>query len=185
MFLHAGNTLFILYLLLYRLEKKLPTAVQFSATKYIFFDAKGGSLRSTSSRDLERLPRGCWCLCDGNADVKYPCHLFMRGELRTFLVTSASPETYKKWRNQADATTVVKALPRTVEMAAIAWVLVITCLQLTYNALPHRKMHGFRPCDAVSVSQRWGPNIRTIFAILQDRHKEEVFWDHTARMEVI
>ena len=53
-------------LLLYGLEKKLPTAVQFSPTDYILFDAKGGSFRSTISRASERLPSGCWCLCDGN-----------------------------------------------------------------------------------------------------------------------
>jgi len=123
---YAGNTLFILYLLLYRLERELPTAVQFLPTKYIFFDAKGASLRSAFAGDSgnsERLPKGCWCLCDGNIDVAFPCEIFMRSiELRIFLVTSASLESYRKWRNQTDATTVVKALPRTIEIAAIAWV---------------------------------------------------------------
>jgi len=58
--------------------------------------------------------------------------------------------------------------------------LLSTYLQLTYNPLPRRKMHGFRPCDAVSVSQRWGPNIRIIFSILRDPRNEEVYWDHAA-----
>ena len=173
--LHKGKTLFVLYLLLYRLEKELPTAVQFSETEYIFFDAKGGSRRSTISDDSETLPRGCWCLCDGSAYVEYPCHHFTRSGLFTFLVTSASPETYKKWRNQTDAITVVKALPRTVEVAAIAWVL--NSYLLAAHIQSCRKMHGFRPCDAISVSQRWGPSIRTIFAILRDRRKEK---DHEA-----
>ena len=141
--------------------------MQFSPTDYILFDAKGGSFRSTISCALERLPSGCWCLCDGNEYVKIPCRFFMRSELRTFLVTSASLETYKKWRNKSDATTVVKEPPRTVEMAAIAWVLIIY-LFAAYNPLSRRKMHGFRPCDAVSVSQSWSPNICTIFAILWD-----------------
>jgi len=83
---------------------------------------KGASLRSAFSGDSEPLPKGCWCLCDGNIDVAFPCENFMRSELRIFLVTSASLESYRKWRNQTDATTVVKALPRTMEMAAIAWV---------------------------------------------------------------
>ena len=104
--------------------------MQFSGDEYIFFDAKEASVRSMTSRDDSgRLPRGCWCICDGNGYVEVPCRHFMRPGLFTCLVTSPNPKRYIKWRKETNPMVVITALPRTVEVAAIAWVLQInSCL---------------------------------------------------------
>jgi hypothetical protein len=116
--LKPGKTVSIFHILLDRLEKKLPTAVQFLETEYVIFNTGGALVQPTSSAYI--LPEGCWCFCDGNASVKIPCHPFMRSKLRTFLVTSPALERYKKWRNEFLPTPVITALPRIVEVAAIA-----------------------------------------------------------------
>ena len=123
-----GKTVFLLFLLLYRLERALPTAVQFSHNEYIVFNAKGVSVCTLgpSTDHWKMLPSGCWCLSDGNEEVMQPCNAFKREDLRTVLITSSRPDRYKKWRTQVLAQTVITALPRAIEVAAIAYVLLLT-----------------------------------------------------------
>lgn len=117
--------MFLLYLLLYRLQLELPTAVQFLGDEYIVFTAEGVSICKTdnSTDHWSELPEGCWCLTDGNLEVGHPCNPFDRNDLRTILITSPRPDRFKKWRTAVTADTVITALPRAVEVAAIAYVL--------------------------------------------------------------
>ncbi len=122
---HLGKTVFLLYLLLYRLRLKCPTAVQFTSDKYIVFKSDGVFVcpMDSSIDHWVMLPAGCWCLADGNAYVMQPCEPFARADLRTFLITLPSSDRYKKWATQEEAKTVITDLPRVVEVAAIAYVL--------------------------------------------------------------
>ena len=117
--------MFLLYFLLYRLQLELPTAVQFSSNEYIVFKADGAFVCTTdrSTDHWSMLRSGCWCLTDGNAEVMHPCKPFDRDDLRTVLITSAKSDRFKKWRTEVVADTVITALPRAVEVAAIAYVL--------------------------------------------------------------
>ncbi|KIL58550.1 hypothetical protein M378DRAFT_313137 [Amanita muscaria Koide BX008] len=154
----TGGTVFLLYLLIYRLQLALPTAVQFLPNVYIVFRVDGMSVCPTNDEiDFDHrsmLPPGCWCLSDGNAKVMDPCMPFQRNDLRTFLITSAGLNEYNKWRMQAAADTVITALPRAVEVAAIA------------------KMAQCEPRDAVSIMRKWGPCTRTVLTILRRPHEE-------------
>ena len=51
--------MFLFYLLLYRLERRQPTAVQFSPTEYILFHSGGVSIHPLPQNDEEMLPDGC------------------------------------------------------------------------------------------------------------------------------
>lgn len=104
--------------------RKLPTAVQFSDDEYISFNSTGAyacSTRVGDSINRKFLPDGCWCLSDGNAHVRCPCYAFGRKGLRPFVITPSPPNNL--WRANFGADTVITDLPRTVEVAAIAYVL--------------------------------------------------------------
>jgi len=117
---------------------------------------------------MKVLPDGCWCLSDGNARVMYPCDAFDRQGLRSFLITSPRPERYKKWRSQAVADTVIAALPRTVEVAAIAYVIYqLTPCRLSYDLFRHSFMNRQDRRRAISLVREWGPCIRTVLTILK------------------
>ncbi|KIL58555.1 hypothetical protein M378DRAFT_15463 [Amanita muscaria Koide BX008] len=159
----TGMTVFLLYLLIYRLQHELPTAVEFSPNVYIVFKANGVLMCPTNDVNIDHwriLPPGCWCLSDGNANVKHPCIPIQRDDLRTFLITSSRPNEYKDWWTQAVAKTVITALPQVVEVAAIV------------------KMHGWNPCDAVSIMQTWGPCTRTVLTILRHPDEEDCLWQY-------
>ena len=105
--------------------RKLPTAVQFSDDEYISFNSTGAyacSTRVGDSINRKFLPDGSWCLSDGNAHVRCPCYAFGRKGLRPFVITP-SPPSNNLWRANFGADTVITDLPRTVEVAAIAYVL--------------------------------------------------------------
>lgn len=119
--------MFLLYLLIYRIARQLPTAVQFSSYEYFAFIPSGAYIcpigygDTINHRKMPVLPQGCWCLSDDtNADVTVLCHTFGRRGLRQFLITPPRLDQYQEWRTQTLADTVITALPQTVELAAIA-----------------------------------------------------------------
>ena len=84
----------------------------------------------------------------------YPCQQFMQVGLFTCFVTSPNPKRYKKWRNQADPTVVITALPRTVEVVAIAWVLVIYLSSAHVQPASSQKNTRLSPkCDRYSLTK--------------------------------
>jgi len=82
---YLGKSTFLLYLLLHRLENRLPTAVQFGAEYYFIFDKQGAIVHSILDRDSpspkpERDKAGNWSMYYYRLDksrnyVKrnYPC----------------------------------------------------------------------------------------------------------------
>ena len=169
---YPGKTVLLLYILLHRLEHRLPTAVQFESDAYVVFKSDGVFLcRLTDPIDhWLMLPDGCWCLTDGNAYVAKPCEPFTQLGFRILLITPPNPDGYRKWANQVSAQTVITDLPRAVEVAAIAYVrsLLSACHSFIHDLFPHSMMNGFDPRDAISVVRKWGPNTRTVLSILGD-----------------
>ncbi|KAE9404017.1 hypothetical protein BT96DRAFT_1016620 [Gymnopus androsaceus JB14] len=120
-----GKTTFLLYLLLHRLEHKLPTAIQLSHECYFIFDEDGVDVRSVLDMDYGvstgfgfRL-RQCWALADSNANILQPCSAFQSRAL--LLVQASSPEAsrWKEWIKQKQGTCIVSELPTVMEIAAV------------------------------------------------------------------
>ena len=115
---YLGKTTFIFYLLLHRLEQKLPTAVQLDDDYYFIFDEQGAVHHSATTRD-PRL-QACWALTDSNEHVVKPCASFAALAKRVIQVKSPKPKKWKGWVKQAEAHIIILDLPPVPEIAAIA-----------------------------------------------------------------
>ena len=112
-----GKTTFLYYVLLHRLELKLPTAIQLSKHKYFIFDEHGAVVRPINTEDL-RL-KTCWALADSNILVTHPCGDFL--SMAPFIVqtTSLKEERWKEWVKQKYGRWIVMDPPSVSEIAAI------------------------------------------------------------------
>jgi hypothetical protein len=115
---YSGKSTFLFYLLLYRLERKLRTAVQLDAEYYFIFDEQGAAVHPLSGRD-PRL-RKCWALTDSNEIVTQPCTAFQSLAERVILTSSPKPERWKGWIKQTEGRCIISDLPSVPEIAAIA-----------------------------------------------------------------
>ncbi|KAI0742038.1 hypothetical protein C8Q80DRAFT_1357212 [Daedaleopsis nitida] len=144
-----GKSMFLLYLLLYRLERKLPTAVQFNTSHYVVFDGQG--VRVNDVNDTDPRLKDCWALADSNASVIQPCQAF--GTFARFIIQATSPklERWKQWIKyfQPGAFEFYMDLPSVMEIAAIA----DEC--------------EYTPSLAYSYVLKWGPSIRTVLGLCE------------------
>jgi len=118
-FSYLGKTTFLFYLLLYRLENKLPTAVQFGPNRYILFDEDGAIEYSLPEPYRNPRLRKCWALTDSNNLIYQPCPEFQLIAKVVILISSPRPERWKEWRKQAGAYLRISDLPSVPEIAAI------------------------------------------------------------------
>ncbi|KAF9078138.1 hypothetical protein BDP27DRAFT_1487107 [Rhodocollybia butyracea] len=137
-----GKTSFLLYLLLYRLERKLPTAIQLSELCFFIFDKQGARAYDFEEYDRERLAK-CWALADSNFQTPQPCDAFLKSAER--IVQAAPPKATRwwSWLNKTLGARVVSELPTVLEIGAI--------LKLNLD-----------PSQTLSLVGQWGPSIRTI-----------------------
>ncbi|KAE9406985.1 hypothetical protein BT96DRAFT_1046193 [Gymnopus androsaceus JB14] len=112
-----GKTTFLLYLLLYRLERKFPTAVQFNSKHYYVFDEDGGKVYP----DTIPAPglKQCWALTNSNSDTVFPGPFLSYGSQCVILVSSPNSERWKQWKKYTSAICLVSELPELLEIAAI------------------------------------------------------------------
>lgn len=91
---HAiGKSIFLIYSLLYRLERRLPTAIELMGYDLILFSA-GGVTVHNPKRDSWCLPEDCWALSDSNACVSHPCQAFrISGAPRVIQTMPPEPHT--------------------------------------------------------------------------------------------
>lgn len=114
---YSGKTTFLLYVLLRRLESKLPTAVQLDNEKYFIFDEQGATVCPIDAEDL-RLNE-CWALADSNQHAIQPCSAFLINAKFVIQTTSPKPERWKGWVKQNRGTWIVMDPPSVPEIAAI------------------------------------------------------------------
>jgi hypothetical protein len=114
---YLGKTTFLFYLLLYRLEKKLPTAIQLDYEYYFIFDEQGAAVHPVSERDM-RLKK-CWALTDSNSMVVRPCPAFSSLAKYVILASSPRPQRWKEWIKEDDGSRIISDLPSVAEIAAI------------------------------------------------------------------
>ena len=113
----AGKTVFLIYLLLYRLERMLPTAIQFSNDSYVVFDADGAAVRNTGTPWY--CDRQYWALADSNEELIIPCGPFRRSGARLIQASSPRPDRWKDWTKYRSGRIVVSELPSSLEIGAI------------------------------------------------------------------
>ncbi|TBU40353.1 hypothetical protein BD309DRAFT_1021478 [Dichomitus squalens] len=92
LWLREAITVFLLYLLLYRLERKLPTAIQLNKDSIVVFNADGAAVYDDRARI--RFDRQYWALADSNATVISPCEAFQYSRAR---LIQASPPRPDRW----------------------------------------------------------------------------------------
>jgi hypothetical protein len=114
---YLGKSTFLFYLLLHRLEKRLPTAVQLRAEQYLLFDEEGPTTYPISATP-KRL-RACWALVDSNSHVSLPCSAFGAYAQRVFLMTCPKPERWRGWSKRHEGLLIIMDLPTVPEIAAI------------------------------------------------------------------
>ena len=114
---YLGKSTFLVYLLLHRLERRLPTAVQLNADGYFIFNEQGAGFYplNTHGPGLD----ACWALADSNEDVYQPCGPFRSRAKFTIQMSSPKPERWKEWIKQRYGVCFIMDLPTVPEMAAI------------------------------------------------------------------
>lgn len=114
---YLGKSIFLFYLLLRRLERRLPTAIQLSLDGYFIFNEDGAAFHPLQYRSpgLEE----CWALVDGNEYVFQPCWMLGNHAQRVILVSPPQPERWKGWIKQKMGIYVISDLPTVPEIAAV------------------------------------------------------------------
>jgi len=114
---YLGKSTFLYYVLLRRLEDKLPTAVQLGQHHYYIFDRFGAAVRPLSVFD-SRL-RKCWALTGSNANLGRPCEAFQAEALRIIQTSSPKLDRWEGWCKRRGGIWVVMDPPSVPEIAAI------------------------------------------------------------------
>ena len=97
--LALGKTVFLIYLLIERLSRKQPTAVQlYDPRRYPLFDEEG--VRELSSDDASPLSPEVWALTDSNDEVIKPCTAFTKSDALVLLASSPRSPRWKEWKKQ-------------------------------------------------------------------------------------
>ncbi|EIM92703.1 uncharacterized protein STEHIDRAFT_164937 [Stereum hirsutum FP-91666 SS1] len=143
----TGKTMFLLYLLIYRLEHKYPTAVQFDIDCYFIFDEHGALERPTTDHANPRLDQ-CWALANSNSDVTQPCSIFRSGAKLVIQASSPKPSRWKDCTKEAPGERIYSELPSVLEIGAIL------------------KESHFDPSSTFTLVSKWGPSVRTIIGIV-------------------
>ena len=117
----AGKTVFLLYLLLYRLERRLPTAIHLWSNHLVVFNDEGATIRTVD--DLIPMTSDYWALSDSNQIIKEPCPALRRSTARIIQASSPRPDRCKDWLKYCKARIVVTDLPSPFEIGAITYVI--------------------------------------------------------------
>ncbi|TFK82092.1 hypothetical protein K466DRAFT_603955 [Polyporus arcularius HHB13444] len=159
-----GKTVWLLQVLLHRLERKLPTAIHLSGDRFVVFDDEGATVRD--ARNRADLSRDYWALSDSNHDIRQPCRAFRFSNARVIHTTPPRPDRCKEWKKQHSASLLVSEVPRPHEIGAIA-----------------REL-GLDVAEAYRYISKWGPCTRTILDLLnaspEERASNEEKLTHTA-----
>ncbi|KAJ6491758.1 hypothetical protein C8R47DRAFT_1214552 [Mycena vitilis] len=141
----------LIYFLLHRLQRRLPTAVQVDNYYFFIFDENGATAYDVRTRDQRTVARlsKCWALCDSNGVVVQPCATIQAHAQRIVITTSPKPDRWKEIRKQQRGLTVVAALPTVMEIAAVV------------------KTLGLDPGATLGHVGKWGPSLRTTLGLLE------------------
>jgi hypothetical protein len=96
----SGKTYFMIFVLLQRLSKGLPTAVQYTDHTFVLFTDQGPT--EHSGDNPFDFPDHTWALTDSNAGTVIPCYAFRNSLPEIFVLQTTPPlvSRYKKWRKE-------------------------------------------------------------------------------------
>lgn len=114
---YLGKSAFLFYLLLHRLERQLPTAIQLGLNGYFIFNEDGPAFHPLDVEDSKL--EECWALVDSNEHVFHPCEVLGNRALRVIQASSPRPERWKEWIKQKEGLYIISDLPTVPEIAAI------------------------------------------------------------------
>ncbi|KAI1787269.1 hypothetical protein LXA43DRAFT_716584 [Ganoderma leucocontextum] len=144
----VGKTVFLLYLLLYRLEHRRPTAIQLSPSFAVIFNDKGAFICPATAFQLLV---GYWALVGLN---EIPCDAFLESPRVRIIQSTGMPPNpggWKNWLKQKYGKVIVSDLPRPLEIGAI---------------LKELRLRDY--AQAYHYISKWGPCTRTIIEILRE-----------------
>jgi hypothetical protein len=118
-----GKTTYIAYVLIRRLQNKLPTAVQRDAYTFVLFDDQGPRLYSTKFWWELLLSQDTWALSDSSVSTTHPCDAFLDSKALLIQTTSPARHRWKTWAKQSNARTYVMDVWREDEIHALLYVL--------------------------------------------------------------
>ncbi|RDB29134.1 hypothetical protein Hypma_016026 [Hypsizygus marmoreus] len=152
-----GKTVFLIYLLIERLQRKQPTALQTGNAEFLLFDKDGVRQFSTTARNHQEIPPDAWALsaCIDPIDAYKPCEAFL--ESKAFVVHATSPRSsnWKHWKKQSSARIYVMDVWPKGEMEAL-----LSLLKLDVS-------------DGIRLARKWGPCTKTVLDILSNTMTEE------------
>lgn len=184
--LTVGKNTFLIWLLLHRLQQKLPTAIQFQLGTFLYFDENGPRELSADS-SCRSLLRNCWALSAESEDIARPCFAFSLSEAVNIHVAPAWSDRWRSWKKHHYADIIFMDIPRTREVAALVYVIP---LLFSHTGIPiHRPLALRQELEldvalAVSLVHKWGPCTQTIVDLLLSPFKidrREVLVSNTAR----
>ena len=118
---NPGKSIFLYYLLFRLLSGKIPVAFEIDQTFVVFQDE--GVSEYFLNVDGNLLPPNSWALSDSSATKKQPCTPFLKAARmrRTWIIqaTSPSPERWKSWKKDYNATLFVMEPFSIDEMTAL------------------------------------------------------------------
>ena len=89
-------TVFLLYLLLHRLQQRLPTAIHLWGNYLVVFNDEGATIGSVNDI-FPMMTSDYWALSDFNDIVKEPCPAFRSSTARIIQASSSRPDRWKDW----------------------------------------------------------------------------------------
>jgi hypothetical protein len=112
--------MFLLYMFVRRLERKLPTAIQIYADEYLIFDEHGATAFHVEDIPPDRIS-ACVALIDSSTNPTHPCDAL---SIAAFILQIAKPELHRwdNWRTQLGADGFIMELPSILEVLAIVFV---------------------------------------------------------------
>ncbi|KAF8522428.1 hypothetical protein BU17DRAFT_44645 [Hysterangium stoloniferum] len=154
-----GKTLFLLYLLVRRLQNQDPVALQIDANEFILFSEDGVSRHSGGAYSADDIPKGAWALSDSSDELQLgPCGAFQSTRVHVIHTSSPSSRRWKDW---------VKRL------TARRYIMDIWSLEELRTFI----VSGLDVEAGMALSEKYGPNPRSIVSILIEPSEEETYLD--------
>ncbi|KAF8519144.1 hypothetical protein BU17DRAFT_47954 [Hysterangium stoloniferum] len=153
-----GKTLFLLYLLFRRLEEQEPVAFQIDSDEFVLFNMNGISLHSAKASSADYIPKGAWALSDSCGELLGPCVAFQSPHVHV-IHTSSSSRRWKDWVKHLSARRYIMDIWSLEELRTLFIV------------------SGLNVEDGVALSEKYGPNPRSIISILIEPTEEETYLD--------
>ncbi|THH19354.1 hypothetical protein EUX98_g8795 [Antrodiella citrinella] len=157
----TGKSLFLIFLLLHRLQNRLPTAIQL-VDDVVCFNDKGVAIHDPKEKiDLV----GYWALSDSNSVNTTPSSTFIYSSAFVIQATSRKRDRWKEWLKEVSGTVIMSEPPHVLEIGAV-----LKELKLEYQYAKH-------------YVEKWGPCTRTIIQIFKrspgarGAHEESLFLD--------